>query len=377
MLLSEMVRRVGNEQNLVSDTTFSGGNTVHDWTTRKSFTVSLATARNVLVVFSLKMRNTEPYSYAVKAGGRCLIDGTPIFGSGMMNVSVPSSSTVYYTFCAITVLSSGSHTFDFQTSIAYTASASVSIEIGDIYIGFVDFADSIFTSSYASLDIPSGSTMNVINRSISIPPARRTCVGSIKKFNVNVLALMWVDDAAISFVKNPGESASAGVNWQIFLNDVQVAWTERRDDYQTNNPAYCEGAYGLYSFQADPGTTQNIKINCYNISGSNRTVKASIIIIVSPWIMGYTEGEILGLSFPQGSTLYLVLEPLWLNAAKTVKLGKRRARTFGDATDYYSIASGADILVWSYTFESIEVSNCILVVDGWGGCISVIAVDVR
>jgi hypothetical protein len=106
-------------------------------------------------------------------------------------------------------------------------------------------------------------------------------------------------------------------------------------------------------------------------------VKASIIIIVSPWILGYSEGEVFNLNFPQGSTLYVVTEPLWNDVTKTVKIGKKRARTFGDSTDYYYTASGTGILNGSYTFESVPVSNCVLVVSGFGGCISIIAVDVR
>jgi hypothetical protein len=60
-----------------------------------------------------------------------------------------------------------------------------------------------------------------------------------------------------------------------------------------------------------------------------------------------------------------------------LKLGFQRAWSFGDNTNYYSIASGTDILSWNYTFESVEVSSCLLLVSGYGGCISIIAVDVR
>jgi hypothetical protein len=95
-----------------------------------------------------------------------------------------------------------------------------------------------------------------------------------------------------------------------------------------------------------------------------------------PWIL-IDSHQPLTLDFPQGSTLYLVMEPLTADATKTVKLGWPRFISFGDSTDYYSTASGTGILPWNYTFESVEVKNVGLFVGGYGGCISVIAVDVR
>jgi hypothetical protein len=377
MLLSEMVRKIQNETNLAADTTYAGDSAAHDWTTRKTLTVNLSSAQNVLVAFTAKLVNSGSSNYSISGGVRCLLDGTPIFGSGMISLTLTAGQTVTYPFFLIVNLS-GSHTFTFQTSIAYVSvTATLYCQVGDVYVGTVDFADSTFLNSSASLAIANATTGTVINTNVTVPSARKTCVGTIKKFNVTVLALMWIDDKSISYVKNPGEADASGVNWKILLNDTQVSWTDRRDDYQTNNPTYCEGAYGLYSFQANPAASLNIKINCYNNSGASQTVKACIIIIVSPWILGYSEGEVFNLNFPQGSTLYVVMEPLWNDVTKTVKIGKKRARTFGDSTDYYYTASGTGILNGSHTFESVNVANCVLLVSGYGGCISIIAVDVR
>jgi hypothetical protein len=377
MLLSEMVRRIQNEANLGADTAYAGYSSVHDWTTIKTLTINLPSAQNVLVAFTMRLRSAAGANYALKAGVRCLLDGNPLFGSGMVNVTLAANQTLTYTFFAIVNLS-GSHTFTFQTSIAYTgASGYLYCEVGDVYIGTVDFADSIFLNSSASLTVANATTGTVINTNITVPPTRKTCAGAIKKFNVIVLALMWVDDKSISYVKNPGEADASGVNWKILLNDTQVSWTDRRNDYQTDNVTYCEGAYGLYSFQADPSDSLNIKINCYNNSGASQTVKAAIVIIVSPWILGYSEGEVLNLNFPQGSTLYVVTEPLWNDVTKTVKIGKKRARSFGDSSDFYYTASGTGILNASYTFESVDIASCSLFAGGYGGCISIIAVDVR
>jgi hypothetical protein len=83
------------------------------------------------------------------------------------------------------------------------------------------------------------------------------------------------------------------------------------------------------------------------------------------------------MDFPQGSTMYVVLEPLNLNPTKNLKLGRVRGVSFGDSTDFYSTSSGTGIQSWNYTFETVEVSNCLLNISGEGGCISILAVDVR
>ncbi|MEM1530477.1 MAG: hypothetical protein QXI05_02955, partial [Candidatus Bathyarchaeia archaeon] len=59
----------------------------------------------------------------------------------------------------------------------------------------------------------------------------------------------------------------------------------------------------------------------------------------------------------------------------TIQLGGARAWDLG--YNYYNTASGTGILYWNYTFESVEVGQCVLLVSGNGGCISIIAVDVR
>lgn len=114
--------------------------------------------------------------------------------------------------------------------------------------------------------------------------------------------------------------------------------------------------------------------------GASHTVNVSAgyyAVVLSPWLLPKRDSELFSLSFPQGSTIYIMLEPAWLNPTKTVKIGKKRVISFGDSTDFYYTVSGTDILTASYTFETVEVSNCIMLVSGFGGCISIIGVDVR
>jgi hypothetical protein len=114
--------------------------------------------------------------------------------------------------------------------------------------------------------------------------------------------------------------------------------------------------------------------------GVNHTVNVSagyFSVVVSPWLLPSIDGEIFDLGFPQGSTLYMVLEPLWSNTTKYFKVGAPRPANLGSSTDYYYTASGTDILSASYTFEMLEVEKTSVYLNGVGGCISAIAVDVR
>mgnify|MGYP000450986501 CR=1 FL=1 len=194
--------------------------------------------------------------------------------------------------------------------------------------------------------------------------------------NVHVWVLAYVDNYAKNKLKNPGEADEACLNWKIYVDDVQQNWSSRVNDLNSTT-AYCEGAYGRLSFQADCGATKTIRIDVYNNSGATRTVKLYMIILYSPWILDDESDFPVALDFPQGSTLYVTLEPLGIEQTKAVKIGKKRAASFGDSTDYYYIASGTGIINANYTFETVEVGSCVLVAGGYGACVSIIGVDVR
>lgn len=119
---------------------------------------------------------------------------------------------------------------------------------------------------------------------------------------------------------------------------------------------------------------------CEALSLGNHTVSVNVgyfTVVSSPWILPKTDAKILHLNFPQGSTIYIVAEPLFSNPTKILKIGKKRAMSFGDSSDFYIVVSGTDIVELSFTFEKVEVAKSILYVSGNGGCISIIGVDVR
>jgi hypothetical protein len=182
-------------------------------------------------------------------------------------------------------------------------------------------------------------------------------------------------------IKNVGEgNESWNYNWRIYLNDAQKNWTERRNDWGESYNEDCQdsGAYGRCAIALDPNTQYNLKITAYNYCGVQGTGRAVVEVMICPWFLADVDYEPVSLDFPQGSTLYVTVEPLHDNTAtKYVRVGKTRFKSFGDSTDYYGSLSGTGILNFDYTFEIVEVVNSILHVKGFGGCVSIIGVDAR
>ncbi|MCK4481609.1 hypothetical protein KAU55_00170, partial [Candidatus Bathyarchaeota archaeon] len=99
-------------------------------------------------------------------------------------------------------------------------------------------------------------------------------------------------------------------------------------------------------------------------------------VILCPWILPFgVPTKPVALDFPQGSTLYVTAEPLTTDPTKYVRIGCERIADL--SADYYKTSSGTGILEFNYRFEVVEVGKVDLEVEGYGGCISVIGVDIR
>jgi len=374
MLLSEMVRRIKREKILLASTANYDQTAVTDWVTKLSKTISLDAPSIIHVQFSLVLGSSASSSY-VRANGRVLVDNVPILATGERSFSGVGSGE--HAVSAYICLSSGDHTFDFQISVHRLDSGS-SARLTKIYIRLLDFADvTSLNRNSGAVNVPVG-TSTVLDFNINFP-ARKLAVGKIKQAPLRLTVYVQDANTRLCVFRNPDESdTSSRLNWRLFMNDVQVSWTARMGDNESgdgSNPSYSRGGYGYFETILNAGTTYNIKLKVINTTGSSKTVNAILTILICPWIIGSSEFEPLDLIFPQGSTLYLVLEPLSSDPTKTVKLGYVRAWDLG--YNFYSTASGAGILSWNYTFESVEVENCVLLISGSGGCISIIAVDVR
>lgn len=360
---------------------YSSGATVHDWGDRVSKSITLSAPTLICLRFATEV--VLGGATTIAGGGRVLLGGIPLVSSGGIVASAttppPVTRTVYL------FLPAGTHTFTFQSSLWYivTAYAGHKVNIRSILIVAFNFPDKNGLSYDSGLiSVPATSTAILINRDFTAPATRKLAVGSIKKYVAHITVYAERDAQRVSKMKNPGEADEASFfNWKILVDGVQRIWYDRRDDYETygttTNPTFGEGAYGRTTVLLDPSATHNLKINCYNGFTTAFSGRATVRIVICPWIIPDFEYEPITLDFPQGSTFYIITEPLDANPTKSIKIGKKRPISFGDATDYYSTASGVGILSHSYTFEIIEVANSVLVVSGFGACVSVLAADMR
>jgi hypothetical protein len=267
-----------------------------------------------------------------------------LFGSNCVAQTYRTAPTTE-TLTGIVKLASGNYTVNIIGKTLTNTNVSVnSVQIG--ILAFSDVASVNYAQYSASLQV------NV--------PARKTCVGTLNQTTI-IIHLVAVTPEDVTNI-------STNTNYvKILVDNVEPAYAS------VYNSPKGEPAVAIAAVVASCGTQHTI-----SISQSNTNTTCYVSIVACPWILPYnTTIQPLTLNFPQGSTLYIVMEPLWQDPTKTLKLGKTRAVSFGDSTDYYSTASGTGVLSWNYTFESVNVANCVLLVGGYGGCISIIAVDVR
>ncbi len=374
MLLNEQVRIIKDEATLVTTPVYYGPDDVYDWTTVGTAEITLDSAKIIYLKFTVTAEG-----YAV-GNGRVLLNNTPLTASG--TVGTGSGQGVSYTTTLYLLLPSGTHTFTFQLCQYYRdpnqAARRMRIS-GAIYQ--LNFPDK-YVQSYSSgtKNASGNSTTTVINQQFTVPATRKLAVGYIKQYTCFIHVYMEGINIRKSLVANPGGDTSNCLNWKLYFDNVQKSWNVRNSDFSSTVTGYLdygEGSYGLYIVPVDASNTYTLRIDVRNTMTTSYQVRAFVVMVFCPWIIPSTSYQPIKLDFPQGSTIYVTLEPLDLNPTKTVKIGKARFISFGDATDYYYTTSGTDILTASYTFETVEVSNCIMLVSGYGGCISIIGVDVR
>ena len=364
MLLFEQVRQVADEEQIFSGST-GEYSSAHDWTDRLAKTFTLSKEKIVYLKISVQTSVGE-------GAGRILLDDEPVVGTGAVYDTAKTCEVFL-------LLAAGTYTVKFQTALWQAGT----IKISSAYIGALNFPDKAGSSAENAAYVNSGAEGTIVELNFTAPPSRKTPIGTIKKVYVAIIAFMKEDTYGYrdNKPKNPGEpNESNNMNWRIYVDDTAKSWSERNEDagaYSATNTNYGEGAYGCLRLVVDPGQTINIKLKAANGWSVSMTGHAWLWVFACPWIIPDQEYEPVNLDFPDGSTLYLVLEPLNANPTKTVKIGKQRFVSFGDSTDYYYLASGTDILTATYTFELIPVQNCVLKIEGFGGCISVLGVDIR
>jgi hypothetical protein len=335
--------------------------TVTGWKDKKTVNITLTATKIVYVWMKTDTGGDDGI-------GRALLDGVPLVSTGFFSGVIEREVFV--------VLSAGSYTIKFQT--AKISGVGAGIRLQDTKVALLNFPDKQRNNfDSGSVAIPAATESTVLDQDFTTPATRKLAVGSIKKYVCIVTVYAFTESYAINRMQNPGEADVANwTNWKIFLDDAQKTWTERNADKLVSDHN-APGGYGRYVISLDPSTEYNLKLKAYNGCASSRNCRAYVDIILCPWILSDVDYEPVGLDFPQGSTLYVVLEPLGQNPTKYARVGKQRFMSFGDTTDYYASSSGTGILSFDYTFETVEVVNSILHVKGLGGCVSIIGVDAR
>ncbi|MCW4002424.1 MAG: hypothetical protein NWE95_00720 [Candidatus Bathyarchaeota archaeon] len=332
VLLAEQVRLLASESSLIDDAT-AYAYTTSGWGTVKNYgNITLASA--ALVVFS----------FQVSAG------------YGGVRLKIGSYYVFAYRF--------GGSISGTYTGVAYVAAGTHAV-IAEGYYNGATVTVSNFKLGQAQFLDKAGSALAAYSSTINLTVSSRTTpIGALKNA-VFIVRCYAITSSGQTNFENVGDSLTNGVS--LAVDGAQVNWTERYQDTGTNN-----GASAMYACSLSVGTSHS-----FAISKDNGSTAVHISIYASPWLLFGTVNQPVTLGFPQGSTLYLMLEPLNLNPTKTVGVGKKRAVSFGDATDYYSTGSGTGLLSFSCTLDVVSVSDVNLYLAGLGGCVGYIGVDTR
>ncbi len=338
-LLSEMVRLLSDESNLINDATSYNVTSaayaaIHDYGN-----VVLSKAGLLLISFD----------GLLGVGGVGFIRVR--IGASLYAFACRTATTASTRYTFIVYLAAG--TYGILVEGCVPAGGGAVIYVNDFQAGFVNFSDL------------TGEALVAYTGAIAKTTAiRATPAGNIKN-TVYCVTVYAITAGAQTNMENPGDALTNGV--QVLLDGVQQSWTERQQG-TVNDMA----AGGKLYVVASAGASHSI-----TITEDNAATAENVSVSVCPWILTNALSEVVSLDITQGSTLYLTEEPLDADPTKYVYVGKVRAVTFGVATDYYTSASATGISAFSYTFESVDVSQCLLTVYGLGGCIAVVAVDLR
>lgn len=336
MLLTEMVRQVSEEENLIDDAT-EYSRVGASWATLHSYG-NIELSEDCLVVWKGQTENsTGDAYYRIKVGSTYYIAGKKI---GVETLDVYGIAWVGQGTHAVLVESYGSGQH----------------KIRNFQMGKAKFTDAVGEAAtlYAS----------IITKQVASRTPFKTPMGDLKEAVFAVICWAKTPGAQTNF-ENIGDSLTNGVSLEV--DGAQVDWTSRVQD-----PDSVESAGATYYGPLTVGSDHT-----FEIKKDNANTIVHINIIGCPWILSDVDHEPVTPVFPQGSTVYIVMEPLDSNPTKYVKIGKKRAVSFGDSTDFYSTADGIDIKPHNYAFESVDEEQIELLVKGLGGCISIIGVDVK
>ena len=369
MLLAEQVRNLANEENVVNHATDYLDTAITDWVTKVTHNITVAEAGLLILAAEMSMGTTS----SDEGGVRVLLDDVPILCSGGVRGNVGTLKRY-----GMTPISAGAHTIKQQSAVWQDNNAWLywrDLKAGVIHLS--DLTKSRVDSGFNN--VAATASYDSFSADVNVPATRNLCCGQIGKYLVHIFVIAYADDCRLSDLKNAAEGGTANrLNWWVKKDTVKIDWTERRDEgFYSLNPTMGEGCHGYVAFECSPGESFHIDINVVNNTAGAEDVRTIVSIIITPWIFPFS-GEYMPIDFdfPEGSTLYLVLEPLFSNPTKYVRFGKARAIPF-TGCDYYASESGVDIIQWDYTFELFEIDAVELTLEGWGAILTVFGVDIR
>lgn len=331
MLLTEMVRQISEEENLIDDATEytrSGAS----WATLHSYgNITIPTG---LIAWACRFNIPSGTAYwRIKVGSHY------IYGAKL--------DSTWLELSGIAWVGEGTH------EVLVESYGAAVHKVLNFKFGKAKFTDTF------------GETLGVYSSTITKQVSNRNIpVGPLNESVFAVWCWAYTPGGQTNF-ENIGDSLTNGVSLEV--DGALVDWDYRQQDVDS-----VESAAAYHYAELSVGSDHT-----FEIIKDNANTVVHICIIACPWILSSDTHKPVTLDFPQGSTLYLVMEPLSENPTKYVKIGKKRSVSFGDSTNFYSTAEGADIKSHNYTFENIDEGEIEFTVKGWGGCISIIGVDIK
>jgi hypothetical protein len=312
-----------------------------------------------LVAYTFQVVNPESVPKDFKA--RLKFGGNPFFITGGAGGSVTIQAGETLTFGGVLSLAAGSYAV-----VLDGLASAVTVYVQNFSIGLCGFVD---VSKASAAPYTTGLVVDLSSQ-------RLTPLGKIA-YGTMIISATAATAGAVTHMNDIGDSLTNGVN--LFIDGVQENWsTVAQDEDSSGN-----GACGTYIVQKPAVSVVSGSSYTITITKANANTVVNISVVFCPWILpiggtlGSTYFPVSPLTFSQGSTLYCNLEPLFIDATKYFLVGKKRAVSFGDASDYYYYPSGTGILACTFTFEIPDVASVSVFAYGWGGCINQVGVDTK
>lgn len=333
-IFTEQERLIMSDSQLINDsTTYSVSGTtfgtLHDYGN-----ITLPTAGILLISFSSPNGTGGNFNIRIKVGTKYALSLFLGAGSGSQ------AGAIYLAAGTYDILAEG-------------CASSGSVNISNMQVGFTKFND-LQASALATYG--SSIPLTVANRN--------TPVGALVQATWLVQAFASTPSDQANF-ENVGDNLTNGVS--ITVDGVQVSWASRQQDLLSQG-----AASAILALPFSVGSSHTVAI-----SKRNANTFVNLSVIACPWILSGSVYEPVAFNFSQGSTYYCTLNALFLDSTKFIGIGVPRGVSFGSTFDYYNTSSATGLLGYNVLMDIYDVTYLICQVSGLGGCIEIVAADIR